>query len=287
MKVIVAQTAGFCMGVRRAVDLAEKTALTACKAVYTLGELIHNKKVVSDLAKLGIEVSEELPDSGVVIIRAHGVAQDCKDILAERGVEVVDATCPHVLSSQKTIAQYSSAGGTVLILGDSNHPEVVGLCGYAVGGVEVIESIEDLVEINLPEEFLFIAQTTFSQKLFDKISKYLILKYPKCKIVDSICDATQKRQDEALKLSGEVDLMIVVGGRHSANTKRLVEIGATHCARVIHIEDACELEQDDFVKCSIVGVTAGASTPVGAVEKVLEFIDRLDGLPVNGTSLEV
>lgn len=276
MKVIVARTAGFCMGVKRAVDIAEKTALSACETVYTLGELIHNKQVVSDLAKLGIEVSEELPESGIVIIRAHGVAQDCKDQLAKRGVEVVDATCPHVVSSQKIIAKYSAAGGTVLILGDSTHPEVVGLCGYAVGDVEVIETIDDLSGIELPEEFLFIAQTTFSQKLFDRISKYLKSEYPSCKIVDSICDATQKRQDEAFEFSREVDLMVVVGGKHSANTKRLAEIGATHGARVIHIEDANELKQDDFVNCSVVGITAGASTPVIAVERVLEFIDRLD-----------
>ena len=190
-------------------------------------------------------------------------------------MSVIDATCPHVLASQKTISNYARDGATVVILGDPEHPEIIGLCGYASGRVEVIGSIAEIEQRNLPEEFLFIAQTTFSKALFDQIAKYLKEHYPRSKIVDSICDATQKRQDEARELACRSEVLVVVGGKHSANTLRLAEIGEAQGSKVLHIEGMEELAAEDFVGVSSVGVTAGASTPVSAVEKVVLFLNGI------------
>ena len=277
MKVTVADTAGFCMGVSRAVKIARNTARETTGKVYTLGELIHNKEVVAELEELGVWVTEELPVAGTVVIRAHGVPPQCLQSLAARGVPVVDATCPHVLASQKVIAGYAKDGATVVILGDSRHPEVIGLCGYARGRVEVIATIADIKRLNLPGEFLFIAQTTFSKDLFAQIAAYLKENYPGCRVVDSICDATQKRQDEARELARSSEVLVVVGGKHSANTLRLAEIGVAEGSRVVHIEGVSELEAADFAGCAAVGVTAGASTPVSAVEKVVSFLAGIAG----------
>lgn len=273
MKVEVAKTAGFCMGVKRAVDITKNTASSSTSNdVYTLGELIHNKQVVNELEELGVRVAFEDPESGTVIIRAHGVTQQCKNRIREAGLELIDATCPHVLSSQKTIAEYSSQGATVLILGDSKHPEVVGLCGYAGGDVLVIGSKEECENLSMPEEFLFIAQTTFSMELFNVISSELKVRFPNCKIVNSICSATEKRQAEAKMLAKDCEAMIVVGGKNSANTLRLVEIGLEEGCEVFHVETASELEKESFTGVESVVVTAGASTPVSAVEEVVAFL---------------
>ncbi len=275
MRILVADTAGFCMGVRRAVDIACKTAERCKGKVYTLGELIHNRRVVAELLQRGVSAISELPASGTVIIRAHGVAQQVKDSIVTAGLEYVDATCPHVLSSQKRIAAYSPAGATVVILGDHLHPEVKGLAGYARGKVHIIDSLVEAEALELPAEFLFIAQTTFSKELFDTVAAFLSDSYPECTVVDSICDATAKRQQEARALSRESDLLVVVGGRNSANTRRLAEIGLEEGARVLHIESAAELSGSDFYGCNTVGITAGASTPEAAVREVVAFISLL------------
>ncbi len=259
------------MGVRRAVEIVYETVRAATRQVYTLGELIHNKQVVAELEALGVCVATELPESGVVVIRAHGVSRETKAQLQSRGVEVVDATCPHVLSSQRIIEKYSGAGGMVVILGDSEHPEVIGLCGYARSQVITVDSLSAIQAVNLPAEFLFIAQTTFSKEVFSKISKYLSAVYPRCEIVDSICTATAIRQEETWALARESDLLIVVGGKHSANTRRLAEIGEAAGCRVRHIETAAELKGESFAdRC--IGITAGASTPQSAIEEIQNFI---------------
>ncbi len=275
MKVRVADTAGFCMGVRRAVDLACKTAGNSTGKVYTLGELIHNRQVVEDLRRRGVSAVSELPETGTVIIRAHGVAPEVKESIVAAGLEYVDATCPHVLSSQKRIAAYSSSGATVVILGDKHHPEVKGLSGYAHGKVYIIGSIAEAQGLDLPDEFLLIAQTTFSKELFDAVAAFLAERYPECQVVDSICDATAKRQEEARTLSRESGLLLVIGGKNSANTRRLAEIGLGKGIRVIHIETVADLSPEDFDGCDNIGITAGASTPENAVREVVAFITSL------------
>ena len=274
MKVNVARTAGFCMGVSRAVSLAEKEAKSVGE-VYTLGELIHNRQVVCELAAAGVKVATDLPESGTVIIRAHGVELALRQKLSSLGVRVVDATCPHVVSSQDKIASYSFSGGTVVISGDSEHPEVRGLCGYAQGKVIVVDTLQKLESLELPQNFLLISQTTFSKNIFQQMEFYVAANFPHAVIVNSICNATELRQKEVAKLASESDLLVVVGGKHSANTLRLVEIGVSAGRRVIHVETAAELNAQDFDALERVSVTAGASTPASAIAEVVEFLRAL------------
>lgn len=274
MKLVVAETAGFCMGVNRAVAIAQKEAEKSVEKVFTLGELIHNRQVVEELKQTGVEVAAELPKKGTVIIRAHGVAPEIKAELSGYGVNIIDATCPHVLSSQKKIAEYSATGKSVVISGDKEHPEVAGLCGYAKAAVMTADSLCSLKALNLPEQFLFISQTTFSKQLFCQMAAYISAEYPQATVINSICNATELRQKEARELAAANDMLVVVGGKHSANTCRLAEIGRETGSRVIHVETAQELDAYDYSGVFSIGVTAGASTPASAIITVIDFLQN-------------
>lgn len=261
MEIITAKTAGFCMGVRRAVDMALAAAQDATASVYSLGSLIHNRQVVDYLAEKGIAVAKELPTEGTVIIRAHGVGPETINALKSRGITVIDATCPHVLSSQRIIARESAKGLITVIAGDRAHPEVVGLAGHSHTPVHIISSIKDAQTLKPGGAFFLIAQTTFMHSLYAEITKTMQYRFPESVMFDSICDATEKRQNEVRALALECEVLIVAGGRESANTKRLAEIGQECGIRVLLIETADELEPADFIQIGRVGLTAGASTP--------------------------
>lgn len=278
MEIIKARVLGYCMGVRRAVEAAEKAAespdSSGGKKVYSLGPLIHNDSVLKSLGKKGLEILDEseienVPENSLVIIRAHGVSPEVYSRLEKRCVEIIDATCPRVKASQKNVRKYSKDGFDVILAGDKNHGEVLGIAGFAEGNFILVENEKDAENLCVSENnAVFLSQTTFSPLEFEKISEVLKRKYKNLKIMNTICPATKALQDSLLELCREVEAVVVVGGKNSANTKRLYETALRNCGSAILIENSSEIP-DDFFRFKKVGITAGASTPDYAIEEVV------------------
>lgn len=276
MEVVLAKHAGACYGVQRALDLANEV-LESHERVFTLGPLIHNPKVVEDLEARGARVvhKPEEVDHGTVIIRSHGVTPQVRRDLLARGLEVVDATCPHVDRAQRAAAELADEGCRVIVLGEADHPEVEGLraCAEEAGGkVDVVGSPEDIPE-GLYAPIGVVAQTTQMRENLDAVVSDLRDRGLDPKVKKTICFATRQRQDAAAALAAEVDAMVVIGGRNSSNTTRLAEICTEVCARALHIESVDELDPDYFDGCKLVGVTAGASTPEDQIQAVVRRLE--------------
>ena len=275
MKVILAESAGFCYGVQRAVNLAEKTA-EETGGCWMLGDLIHNSYVVEDLARRGIRKtagSEQLGPGDTVVIRSHGELKSVLDGLESRGVRCVNATCPNVCRIQKLVAQAEEEGRQPVIIGEPHHPEVIGIASWCrhplvFEGPEAVKMWLETDPKNREIPVTVVAQTTCIRELFETSWKILKKECTNAKIFDTICNATHKRQTEAASIAAEVDVMVVVGDRKSANTKHLTEICMKRCPRVLQIENADELSPDFFHGCSVAGLTAGASTPAGIIKEV-------------------
>lgn len=277
MKVKVAKTAGFCMGVKNAVDKALSAVHSSGTTVYTLGPLIHNKRVVQALSQRGVKVEAEPPEEGggKVVIRAHGTTEEKRKELERKGFEIVEGTCPHVLHSQKLTAEWSEKGYFVLIVGDKEHAEVAGLIGHCKNGYIVVSNLEELDGAELPEKVCVVAQTTFNEELYRRISRRVRELRPEATVLPSICRATSERQAEVLKLCEEVEAVVVVGDRGSANTRRLFEIALSADKPAFLVEGADELDKEALSEFSVVGVTAGASTPNWIIGSVVEELERL------------
>ena len=276
MRIVLARTAGFCMGVKRAMDQVLSLAGRAQPPLYTYGPLIHNRQVVGMLEARGICARTDFGDSeqGTVLLRAHGVPPDVADSLRAAGLAVEDGTCPHVLRGQRSIARRSAEGYETVIVGDRDHDEVVGLAGHAKGPCHIIASVDDARTVPLGDRVLVVAQTTFNLALFEQIVAELRARKPDVEIVASICSATSERQEEARELAQRVDAMIVVGGSHSANTRRLAEIAAETGTPTFHVETADELDVNRIAGYRTVGVTAGASTPSWITSTVIDRLHR-------------
>ena len=274
-KVLLAESAGFCYGVKRAVELARKTA-EETGGCWMLGDLIHNTHVVEDLTARGIRKTEDPGSLGAgdtVVIRSHGEVKSVLDGLEARGVRCVNATCPNVCRIQKLVAQAEQEGRQPIIIGEPHHPEVVGVASWCrsalvFDGPEAVNMWleEDISHRQIP--VTVVAQTTCIRKLFESSWEILKKECTNAKIFDTICNATHKRQTEAADIAGKVDVMVVVGDRKSANTKHLTEICQKGCRRVIQIESADELSREVFQGCKAAGLTAGASTPAGIIKEV-------------------
>ena len=274
-KVLLAESAGFCYGVKRAVELARKTA-EETGGCWMLGDLIHNTHVVEDLTARGIRKTEDPGSLGAgdtVVIRSHGEVKSVLDGLEARGVRCVNATCPNVCRIQKLVAQAEQEGRQPIIIGEPHHPEVVGVASWCrsalvFDGPEAVNMWleEDISHRQIP--VTVVAQTTCIRKLFESSWEILKKECTNVKIFDTICNATHKRQTEAADIAGKVDVMVVVGDRKSANTKHLTEICQKGCPRVIQIESADELSREIFQGCKAAGLTAGASTPAGIIKEV-------------------
>ena len=273
--VILAESAGFCYGVKRAVELAQKTA-GECEHCWMLGDLIHNTHVVEDLASRGIRKTEDpaaLKAGDTVVIRSHGELKSVLDSLEAQGVTCVNATCPNVMRIQKLVAEAEQEGRQAVIIGEPHHPEVVGVASWCrnaliFDGPEAVQMWLDQNPKNREIPVTVVSQTTCIRKLFETSCKILKKECTNVKIFDTICLATHKRQTEAAEIAGKVDVMVVVGDRKSANTKHLTEICMKRCPRVFQIESADELSPDFFTECSVAGLTAGASTPAGIIKEV-------------------
>jgi len=276
MEIILAKEYGFCFGVRRAISLAED-ALRSGKKVASLGPIIHNSLEVSRLESMGLRVIEDINDLNPeesLLIRSHGAPLDVISELKRRGINIIDATCPLVARAQRMVDFLSSEGYTVIIAGEQGHPEVKGLVSYGRGKTFVVSSSEEISE--LPGEKIgIVGQTTFSIDRFREIVVEIISKSWEVRIFNTLCNASRKRQIAVEELVEKTDVIIVIGGKNSANTRRLVEIAESKGATVYHIESWNELLPDWFIGKEKIGITAGASTPDWVIEKVLDKIREL------------
>ncbi len=280
MRVRLARTAGFCMGVRRAIDLA-LDAVDGPGEVFTAGPLVHNNQAVEMLRARGVKDKEDPPPSSVVLVRAHGLPPDEIERLRARGCTLVDATCPRVRAGQRKVEAWAKEGRHVIIAGDPGHAEVRGLVARAGEKVSVVSSPGEARSVEVSGPAAFIAQTTFNAARFNEMESTLRSRLEGLEIARSICSSTAERQEELRTLSQTADAIVVVGGRHSANTRRLAEIAGESAAAVFHIETADELDDRAFEDCSTVVVTAGASTPAWVTQGVVERL-RLYGGPLRG-----
>ncbi len=275
MKVIRAKRAGACYGVQRALDMALKTANDEGGA-STLGPLIHNPHVVSELARRGIRAVEspEEAQTGTIIIRSHGVTPNVRRAIESRGLPIVDATCPHVARAQKAAARLAQSCGQVVVVGEAGHPEVEGLvaCATEAGGRVIVAASADDVPSGLEGKVGVVVQTTQTREALSDVLSALDRLPVEVEVKDTVCLATRERQESAADLAGKVDAMVVIGGRNSSNTTRLAEICAAVCDNTHHVESADELDRVWFGACETVGLTAGASTPedqIAAAERLL------------------
>lgn len=278
MKVELAKSAGFCFGVEKAVNTVYEEAKKGNDIVYTLGPIIHNEEVVKDMKKRGVEAVKiedlaSLP-KGTVIIRSHGVSREIFNFVKRSGHRVVDATCPFVKKIHAIVSVQSGKGKTVVIIGNPEHPEVMGIRGWGDENTYAVDNIEQFINLELKkdEEIIIVAQTTFNHKKFQEIiDKISILGYD-VRCFNTICNATQERQAEAKKIASNVDAMIVIGDKKSSNTGKLVEICQEECKNTVFIQTLEDLDYGALLSVDSVGITAGASTPKHIIEEVQNIV---------------
>ena len=279
MKVILAKTAGFCFGVNRAVEMTYQL-LGEGRKVATLGPLIHSPQVVQDLERRGAvtcDTVEQVPDGYEVVIRSHGVPREVYDKINTRSLAFHDATCPFVTKIHKIAAEAGENGALLLVAGDASHPEVQGIVGHTSGEVRIFANLEQLKrlapELEKQKSIYVVAQTTFNVQSWEICKEFLKNQCTNSKIFDTICNATWARQQEAEDLSQKCDHMVVIGGHHSSNTQKLLQVAARH-TRAVNVETADELDRDWLRGARTVGVTAGASTPSSIIEEVLNCMSE-------------
>ena len=279
MGIKLAKTAGFCMGVRRAMDIVLDIAQRKGKEdIYTYGPLIHNPQTVELLRTRGIIPVSDIDDidssarGATIIIRAHGISPEERSKIKEKGIKIVDATCPKVAHVQAIIKKHASSNYAVLIIGDREHPEVNGLLGYSYGKGFVIGSAAEVDNLPQLDKVCAVAQTTQSTDEFIDIAERIKARFPDAVIFDTICDSTEKRQSEVKALAAEMDAVFIVGGRNSANTKRLVRISQLERKPTFHIETADELEELLSSQYEKIGISAGASTPNWIINRVFDAV---------------
>ena len=279
MEVRLAKTAGFCFGVRRAVDTVYEQVEQAEGPIYTYGPIVHNEIVVQELEEKGVKVlnsEEELKSltSGTVIIRAHGVGEKVYELLKQQGVNLVDATCPFVKKIHRIARKEEANGRHILIIGNAKHPEVEGIRGWCEKPAYVVESLEEAENFALPmgEKLCIVSQTTFNYNKFEDIVEIISKKGYDIIVLNTICSATEERQTDAREIASDVDAMIVIGGSHSSNTQKLFEICKKECENTYYIQslDDLDLKTSQSIRC--VGITAGASTPNKIIEEVQKHV---------------
>lgn len=274
MEIVLADHAGFCFGVRRAIDRATEETERRGK-LYSLGPLIHNQQVVNGLREKGLEPIEDIDDApagATVMLRTHGVGPSVYARAEERNLEVIDATCPFVSRAQKEAARLHGAGYQVLVLGEPDHPEAQAIREHTGGSARIVCEPGDLAGVRLSKRVGIVCQTTQRLEALRELIDELLPSVPDLGIANTICDATTQRQDAALQMAQDVDVVIVIGGRHSANTTRLAWICADAGKPTHHVESAGEIDCAWFRGVARAGVTAGASTPNEAIEEAIRRI---------------
>ena len=281
MEILLADSAGFCFGVKRAVNTVYKQIEEALgkDIIYTYGPIIHNEEVVDDLAKKGVVVVNSLEefdnlDKGTVIIRSHGVSKAICDALSAKGFNIIDATCPFVKKIHKTVFEKGNEGYEIVIIGNDTHPEVEGIKGWCNTKVTVINSEEEALAFKVAEgtKICIVSQTTFNYKKFNYLVEILCKKLYDIIVVNTICNATNERQLEARKIAKSVDTMIVIGGKSSSNTQKLYEICKEECENTFFIQTVEDLKNLKLLPAKAIGITAGASTPKKIIEEVQNYV---------------
>ena len=289
MEVLLAKSAGFCFGVKRAVETVYNQCETceecniknvqAAKKIYTFGPIIHNEQVVKDLEEKGVEVIENEDElkklsEGTVIIRSHGVPKRIYDLIEKQVLECVDATCPFVKRIHKIVEKESAAGKQILIIGNAGHPEVEGIMGWSSTPALVAETREEMQNLvcDSDKEVCIVSQTTFNYNKFQELVEIFGKRGYDISVVNTICNATEERQTEAREIAAKVDAMIVIGGRHSSNTRKLYEICSRECANTYFIQTLDDLHLELPKSVRLVGITAGASTPNKIIEEVQNYV---------------
>ena len=278
MEVILAEHAGFCFGVRRAVEQVYEQ-ISKGSPIYTYGPIIHNEEVVKDLEQKGVQVIETEEQlrkltQGTVVIRSHGVPKRICETIEAQGLVCVDATCPFVKRIHNIVETQSKAGRKIVIIGNAGHPEVEGIMGWSVEPADVVESIEEAQNyaFGQGEEMCIVSQTTFNYNKFQDMVEIFMRKGYNVYVVNTICNATEVRQTEARRIAAQVDVMIVIGGKHSSNTRKLYEICMQECANTYFIQTLDDLHLDLPKSVRLVGITAGASTPNNIIEEVQNYV---------------
>jgi len=287
MKLLRANTAGFCMGV----DLALKKLASLIetpigaeagetpRTIVTFGPIIHNPQVLEEYAAKGVRVVNDPQDisaDAIVVIRAHGIPAPMRQAIAARGAEIVDATCPKVKKAQTLIFAQARHGKELLLFGEEDHPEVKGLLSYATAGAHVFNSMDELEALSLPHgpTYFLAAQTTQDEQEFLRIRDYLKDRFgPELVVLATICNATMNRQQEAMDLAAAVDFLVVVGGRESGNTRRLAQVARSAGTPCVHVETAAELSPAMFAGYRTIGLTAGASTPKKIIDRIQQVLE--------------
>jgi 4-hydroxy-3-methylbut-2-enyl diphosphate reductase len=274
--IVVADHAGACYGVERALDLVAGALADSVPPVRTLGPLIHNPKVVEELSERGATVVDEVPSDGrgTLVIRSHGVVPDVIRTARERGMAVVDATCPYVMKAQHAAERLARDGYQVVVVGEPGHPEVEGIVGHAPGS-HVVQTSQEARALGLTGRVGVVVQTTQSAERLSDVVSGLLPTAEELRVMNTICSATAERQGAASSLAARSDVMVVIGGRNSGNTTRLAEVCSRSCAHVHHVETADELEAAWFDVVSRIGLTAGASTPADQIDEVVARIALL------------
>ena len=280
MEVIKAKSAGFCFGVKKAMETVyQQIEENADKPIYTFGPLIHNEEVVKELKSKGVEVVDSVEElkalkDGIVIIRSHGVSKDIYKIMEENGITCVDATCPFVKRIHKIVDKESALGKKIIVIGNDGHPEVEGIKGWSNTPAVVIEKEEEALEFSckLDEKICIVSQTTFNYNKFKELVEIFQKKGYDISVVNTICNATEERQTEAKKIAAEADVMIVIGGTHSSNTRKLYEICKNECENTHFIQTLDDLNLELPKSVRLVGITAGASTPNNIIEEVQNYV---------------
>ena len=280
MEVIKAKSAGFCFGVKKAMETVyQQIEANGDKPIYTFGPLIHNEEVVKELKSKGVEVVDSIEElkalkKGIVIIRSHGVSKDIYKIMEDNGITCVDATCPFVKRIHKIVEKESGAGKKIIIIGNDGHPEVEGIKGWSSSPAIVVEKEEEAREFSCKseEKLCIVSQTTFNYNKFQELVEIFEKKGYDISVVNTICNATEERQTEAKKIAAEADVMIVIGGTHSSNTRKLYEICKNECENTHFIQTLDDLDLELPKSVRLVGITAGASTPNNIIEEVQNYV---------------
>ncbi len=275
MEIKKAKSYGFCFGVKRAVELAQDS-----KNAVTLGPLIHNPLEINRLLKeYNVKYVNSIDEIDErikrVIVRTHGISKERYKKLLDKNIEVIDATCPFVKKPQEIVEEMSKQGYDIVIFGDKNHPEIQGVMSYSIHKrVFVVLDVEELKNIHLKEKIAIVAQTTRKIEDYLKITDYLIKRYKEVRVFNTICNATFENQEAVRELSREADIVIIVGGKNSSNTKQLFNIAKANCEAYL-IESEDELKKEWFLNKNLCGISAGASTPEWLVEKIISKIKEL------------
>ncbi len=277
MKVKQAKTAGFCMGVRRALEKVLGQAYKEPGPIFTYGPLIHNEQVMKLLESKGVRVAKDISTlkEGTLIIRAHGIPPQERKLLKNSGLKIIDATCPRVARVQALIRYHTHKGYLAVIVGEPDHPEVIGLKGHGNGRAFVISTSEEVSLLPEGEKILVVAQTTQEKQTYERIVEAIKKRFPEALVFNTICDATEGRQQEVRALATHVDGIVVVGGFHSGNTRRLAQVASSTGLPVFHVETDQQLDREKLSAMEIIGVTAGASTPNWMINKVVQKIESI------------